>query len=187
MGRGELTIADYEDLCARVWDAAHDDDSDELDAIAGRLERLESAREPESPAAPVRRGGGTSPTPVDGAALVGATPAADRQSGTSAVLSDKKLTGRWAPMVETTWWSFFGDVKLDLREADWPAERIVLDFQSALSDVTIIVPPGTAIVDDTTGILGAVKIKTSANAPANGLTVVLDGVLMGSDVKVRDH
>lgn len=202
VGRGEMTIDEYDSLCGRVWDAGHDDDSTELDAVAGRLERLESARAPETgrspspgppaPSAnPYRNPDPYRPRPADGAApgkeLVGPTPDDDRQSGTPAIFSDKTFTGRWAPQATTTWWGIFGDVKLDLREANWPAARIELDFQSAFSDATVIVPPGTIVVDRTTSILGEVSIKTSSTAPANGLTVILDGVLVFGDIKVRDR
>ena len=122
-----------------------------------------------------------------GLELVGRTPDSDRQEGRPTLLSDKKFTGRWAPRADTTWWALFGEVKLDLRQADWPAERIVLDFQALCSDAKIIVPPGTTIVDDTTALLGEVKNKTSSTAPANGLTVVLDGFLFMSDLTVRDR
>ncbi|KGF19055.1 hypothetical protein, partial [Corynebacterium freneyi] len=43
VGRAELSIGEYDELCARVWDDELADDSPELDAIAGRLERIESA------------------------------------------------------------------------------------------------------------------------------------------------
>lgn len=198
-------MEEYDDLCTRVWDAGCDDASPELDAIAGRLERIESERPADAAPGsghlqiaqstnPYRQPDPYRPRPegaldrtADGAALVGRTPDDQRQDGRPAIFSDKSLTGRWAPRATTTWWELFGDVKLDLREADWPSERIVLDFQSAMSDTTIIVPPGTVIVDETTAILSDVKIKTSRTAPANGLTVVLDGVLIFGDLKVKDH
>ncbi|MFD5867790.1 LiaF domain-containing protein [Corynebacterium sp. NPDC060344] len=228
VGRGELSIGDYDDLCARVWDAGCDDESPELDAIAGRLERIEAARP--SGAAPgpdplgtahsgnpyrqpdpyrprgahggdiahtggpggdvARRGSGSASgagAGSTGAELVGNTPESERQDGRAALFSDRKMRGRWAPKATTTWWGVFGDVKLDLREADWPSDRIVLDFQSAMSETTIIVPPGTTIIDDTTVILGEVKIKASESAPANGLTVVIDGILLMSDLTIRDR
>lgn len=201
VGRGELSIDEYDSLCAQVWDAERDDESGELDSIAGRLERIESARPADAAPAPepmqiartdnpYRQPDPYRPRTPDGtgggAALVGRTPDDERQDGRPAIFSDKKLSGRWAPKATTTWWGLFGDVKLDLREADWPAERIVLDFQSAMSETTIIVPPGTTIVDDTTAVFGDVSIKTSQTTPSNGLTVVLDGILMMSDLKVRD-
>lgn len=202
VGRAELSIREYDELCARVWDDELADDSPELDAIAGRLERIESARPADTAPAPDPLHAARSDNPYrqpdpyrprpegrtdHGLELVGRTPDSDRQEGRPTLLSDKKFTGRWAPRADTTWWALFGEVKLDLRQADWPAERIVLDFQALCSDAKIIVPPGTTIVDDTTALLGEVKNKTSSTAPANGLTVVLDGFLFMSDLIVRDR
>lgn len=187
VGRGELTIDEYDDLCARVWADDVGDDSPELDAVAGRLERIESARG-RGAGGVGGVGGGTGAEVARRAGdLIGTTPESQRQGGKAVVFTERKFNGRWAPKALTTWWAVMGDVKLDLRDADWPAERIVLDVQSVMAEVKVIVPPGTAVIDETTSIMSEVSVKTSRKAPANGLTVVLDGVLVMAEVTVRDR
>lgn len=196
VGRGEITISEYEDACARVWSVDYGDDSTELDAVAGKLQRLEEAREHRrsaggAPSANPHHGSGVARTgstnvPAPQAGGHDVTRPEDRQAGSPAIFSEKKYRGRWAPRQDTTWWGLFGEVKLDLRDADWPADRLVLDFQSTFSEASIIVPPGTAVLDETTPVFGEVKISTSASVPRNGLTVVLQGILIFSDVRVKD-
>ena len=118
---------------------------------------------------------------------IGVTPPADRQKGSPAIFGDHEIEGRWAPQPETTWWSVFGETKIDLTEADFPGERLVLDVQSSFSEVRVTVPRGTRVVVNATAILSEVKQRQDPDAEANGLTVVIDGVLIFGELKIRER
>lgn len=190
VARGDLNIDEYSDLCAAVWDTSHDEDSPELDAIAGRLERLDEARARTNPGQG-HDGPGASISPhrnlPAGRHTIGVTPPADRQKGSPAIFGDHEIEGRWAPQPETTWWSVFGETKIDLTEADFPGERLVLDVQSSFSEVRVTVPRGTRVVVNATAILSEVKQRQDPDAEANGLTVVIDGVLIFGELKIRER
>ncbi|WJZ00484.1 hypothetical protein CHAN_09400 [Corynebacterium hansenii] len=114
------------------------------------------------------------------------SPDTPRQNGTATVFGSKEMSGWWSPKNETTWWSVFGELKLDLSRAELPSDNIVLDLQSFFSEIEITVPSGTRVIMDMTTPMTEVINHLNPNAQPNGLTVVLDGIVMFGEIKIRE-
>ncbi|MEP7160580.1 MAG: LiaF domain-containing protein [Dermatophilaceae bacterium] len=98
--------------------------------------------------------------PVVGDGSTGATPASGktvRVGGTAgqrtivAVFGDVKRRGQWTMASQTTAVPFFGEILLDLREATFETDRVVLKIFLAFGSIKVIVPPGVQV--DVRGVI----------------------------------
>lgn len=238
---GEIDINEYDELCATIWNVENAEESPALDAIAGRLERLEGNRRTHGGAGygnagpsghggsgygnggPTGHGiagpsgngdnrpanpygsnpyGAVGPGPSRGGAhppeasfgrgnvparfTVSNLPEHSRQDGKATIFGEKTFAGSWAPKNETTWWSTFGELNLDLTRADLPSHRIVLDLQAFFSEIVITVPFGTSVALDVSTPMTDVVNHLNPNAEPNGLTVVIEGIAMFCELKVSE-
>lgn len=146
----------------------------ELDALVGDL--------PGTHAAPA-----SLPTPAasPGRMLVDPShPSADADRIVT-VLGDAKRTGHWRLRRHTTGWVGLGDVTLDLREAVFEAEECVIDLTVVLGDLKLRVPEGVAVRDETSSLLGDVKILGLGPAAPGAPTVVLRSRVLLGDIVVH--
>lgn len=121
------------------------------------------------------------PAPGDpGRQVVATVPTRD-----STVFGDLKREGPWQLPAASRWDSFFGDVKLDLREAQVPAGEIVIDVRSFFGDVELLVPEGVLVEVRAKAYLGDVKQDAGMAGPTGAPRIVLTGSTVFGDVRVR--
>ncbi len=127
--------------------------------------------EPQPPAQPA------SNVPAGGASAGG------ESSSFVRVFGDLKRSGRFRLDDSTTGVAIFGDVFLDLREAELPA-RVELTVYTLFGDVKIIVPPGVTVQVSGFALFGDDKIDGTSPAPG-GPTLAIHRVGAFGDVKVK--
>ncbi|GAB98047.1 hypothetical protein BJY21_002863 [Kineosphaera limosa] len=126
------------------------------------------------------------PQPVHPSAVYpAAQPPATSGASTSVVrvFGDYKRQGRFRVDERTSAVMVFGDLTLDLREAEIPAQA-ELTVYTLFGDVKIIVPPGMAVSTSGFSVFGDDKIDDSGNAPG-GPSLRIHRVGIFGDVKVK--
>ncbi|MDO5627879.1 MAG: LiaF-related protein [Mobilicoccus sp.] len=104
-----------------------------------------------------------------------------------AIFGDSKRTGQFVPAESSTAVSVFGDVKIDLREAVVPQDRITVNAYSMFGDVTVIIPPGFIVDAGGFQVFGDLNqhIRPIEAPSPTDRTVILNGYCMFGDVTVR--
>ena len=157
-GEGRLT---FEELADRIEDAARAKTRGEL----ARLTR-------DLPA------GSAVPVPAPGAAL-------EAPASQSSVFGDVRREGAWIVPARSSWHSVFGDVVLDLREAQVISAEVHIDAVSVFGDIDLLVPEGIAVEVRSSAPLGVVRQQAGAVAPPGAPRVILTGWTAFGDVHVR--
>ena len=105
-----------------------------------------------------------------------------------AVFGGAERKGRWLVEPRTNVSALFGGIDLDFREAVLTQREVTVQCAVIFGGVTIVVPHGVRVVNNTTAILGGATIRgadtvTDPNAP----TIRLTGTCMlgGIDVKAK--
>jgi hypothetical protein len=167
-GEGRLT---FEELADRIEDAARARTRGELALLTRDLPAGRAAATP----AP-----GPGPADAPGAAPA---PAASQSS----VFGDVRRKGAWIVPPRSSWHSVFGDVVLDLREAQVNSAEVHIDAVSVFGDVDLLVPEGIAVEVRVTAGVGSVRQKAGDAAPPGAPRVILTGWTAFGDVHVRAH
>ncbi|MFE0454884.1 DUF1707 domain-containing protein [Streptomyces sp. NPDC058914] len=71
-----------------------------------------------------------------------------------AVMSGFQRRGRWTVPRRFGCFAFWGGGELDLREADFAAEEVVINCVAIMGGVNIVVPPGVEVVVRGLGVMG---------------------------------
>jgi Domain of unknown function (DUF1707)/Cell wall-active antibiotics response 4TMS YvqF len=176
----------------RASDAERDATIERLRAAAGegRLTLEELADRIEAATATTTRGelaALTADLPAPGALASSAGPAAEvlvAPVEATSVFGDLSRSGPWRLPQRIRWRTVFGDVKLDLREAQVPAGTIEIDASTVFGDVELLVPEGVLVEVRSRAFLGDVKQRAGSSAPAGAPRVVLTGRTVFGDVRV---
>ena len=105
------------------------------------------------------------------------------QSNQVRVFGDLTRTGQFRLEEKSSSMMLFGDVFLDLREAELPAESEVTAY-SLFGDVKVIVPPGVNVLVSGFSLFGDDKVENSQRLEG-GPTLKIHRVGAFSDVKVK--
>ena len=105
------------------------------------------------------------------------------QSNQVRVFGDLTRTGQFRLEEKSSSLMLFGDVFLDLREAELPAESEVTAY-SLFGDVKVVVPPGVNVLVSGFSLFGDDKVENSQRAEG-GPTLKIHRVGAFSDVKVK--
>jgi len=103
----------------------------------------------------------------------------------STVFGDVRRGGRWIVPELSRWESLFGDVVLDLREAQVTAGEVTVDAGTIFGDVDVLVPEGVLVEVRSRVLFGDVRQQAGEVGPAGAPRVVLVGGTVFGDVKVR--
>jgi hypothetical protein len=101
------------------------------------------------------------------------------------VFGDHKRDGPWRLPERSEWSTVFGDVKLDLRQAQVPAGEIEIAASTVFGDVELLVPEGVVVEIRSKTFFGDVKQDAGMVAPAGAPRIVLTGWTTFGDVRVR--
>jgi DUF1707 SHOCT-like domain/Cell wall-active antibiotics response LiaF, C-terminal len=97
---------------------------------------------------------------------------------------DIKRSGAWVVPPESSFRSYFGHVKLDLREATITAQEIRIDAFTPFGNIDLLVPEGVHVDVRAAAKLGKLKQETSAASPGAPRIVLTGGTWFGN-VKIR--
>lgn len=114
----------------------------------------------------------TAPTPAKAPVILG-------------IFGDVERTGRWTPAPLTKIIPIFGDVRLDLREADLSSGQVEIRGYVAFGDVTIIVPPDVDVDLQAFTIFGDHKHQQIAPATPGQRRVVVTVYGVFCDITVK--
>lgn len=107
----------------------------------------------------------------------------------SAVFSTTQRDGVWyvPRMLELK--VVFGDIKLDLRDAQFASDVVEIDIDLFFGAVVLTLPAGTMVENECSAYFGGLKHKKSPalGTEPNGLIVRLTGELKFGDVKIRER
>ncbi len=105
----------------------------------------------------------------------------------SAVFGDQRRSGAWIVPAEGRWESLFGDVKLDLREAQVAADEMRIDAGTVFGDIELLVPEGIVVDVRARTLFGDVRQEAGEVGAPGAPRVTLTGGTVFGDVRVRHH
>ena len=130
----------------------------------------------------------TQPLPLHPAADVrlvvpeGAVPESDRLS---TIMASTKREGPWRIRQHSVANNVMGSIHLDLTQATFDAPVVEISGTHLMAAMTVRVPLGTNVRDETTKVLGDTSIKDIGDPDPTMPTVVITGTNLMSDIKVR--
>jgi len=105
-----------------------------------------------------------------------------------AVMSETRRRGPWVVEETQNAFALMGSVELDLREALFTADEVVLNASAVMGEVSILVDAGTTVVVDGFAVMGEF-VEQRARVPfdpaAGGPTVRVRGFALMGSVSVR--
>lgn len=104
----------------------------------------------------------------------------EREKRYVAVFSEVRKEGSWAPPAFARVRAYFGTVVLDLREAILPPDGMLIDAETTLGEIKIILPLGVAAQVDCTAFLAEVVDKTHGGTLEGPLIRVRGGATLGT-------
>ncbi len=113
--------------------------------------------------------------------------AAQKTQTLFAVLSGNERRGTWQPARTINAFALMGGITIDLREAEFPRQGIVINAGCIMGSVEVIVPPGINV--DLTGIplLGGMENRAGSGIPGSPEVMVKGiAVLGGVEVKRKE-
>jgi hypothetical protein len=114
-----------------------------------------------------------------GTALTPPAPAANVRT-----LGDVKRAGTWIVPAESSFRTFFGTVKLDLRQAQLSALETTIHVRALFGNVELLVPEGVEVEVRAGTRMGRLTLEAGAATPGAPRIVLTGGTVFG-DVKVR--
>jgi len=170
-GEGRLT---FEELADRLQAAG-------TATTRGELETLTRDLPAAGPSAPA-------PAPPPTSARVPpptSAPVPPQAPGRSSVFGDVRGEGVWRVPASSRWFTVFGDVVLDLREARVRDAVVTVDASTVFGDIDLLVPEGIAVEVRSRTIFGDVRQDAGDSVDPNVPHVVLTGWTVFGDVRVR--
>jgi hypothetical protein len=151
-------------------------------AAEGRLTFEELADRVDAASAAVTRGDLARLT-EDLPAPLPAVPAQDMEMIRTA--GDIKRSGAWVVPAECTFRSYFGHIKLDLRDARMAAPEVRINAFALFGNVDLLVPEGVHVEIQARARLGQLKHEADAPVAPGAPRIILTGGTGLGDVKVR--
>ncbi|GAA2446148.1 DUF1707 SHOCT-like domain-containing protein [Streptomyces glaucus] len=124
------------------------------------------------------------PAPVPGRPPAGAIPA-DPDDTVVAVLSNAVRRGRWRPGRRIHVYAVLGSVEIDLSEALFEYQQVVVKVFSVLGSVEVRVPENVSLRGLGGGVLGNFEVHTLDAAEPGAPVVYIDGWAVLGDVEAR--
>jgi len=97
------------------------------------------------------------------------------------VFGSLKRNGRFSVPPELQVKTAFGELKLDLRDALFPAKHVLLVAESLCASVEVLLPEGVTVVDHTSALMSSHNVSQASEE--HGPVIHLEGWSVFSDVK----
>ncbi|MEV5887607.1 DUF1707 domain-containing protein [Streptomyces sp. NPDC052020] len=110
---------------------------------------------------------------------------ADPDENVVAVFSGAVRKGRWRPGRRIHAWAVFGSVEIDLSEAIFEYQQVVVKAFSVFGSVEIRVPQNVSLRGTGGGVLGSFEVDTLDSADAGAPVVYIDGWAVLGSVEAR--
>ncbi|WP_342318991.1 DUF1707 SHOCT-like domain-containing protein [Corynebacterium mayonis] len=164
---GQLSLSEFDERSATVWEATW---ADELKSLTADLAPLPTPSRAASP--------------LDTSTLV--DPNATGSGHTFSVLGVSEMKGTWAVAPRHLSFTLVGENTLDLRQAVLTSNEIVITCISILGVINIIVPDGVHVISEGVGILGEFKhtSRDGASQPVNAPIIRLRGWALLGEVTI---
>jgi hypothetical protein len=120
----------------------------------------------------------TSDLPATAAVGIPAQPAGVRGVG------DVKRSGRWTVPAENSFRTWFGHIRLDLRQAQISATETHIHARALFGNVDLLVPEGVEVEVQARTQVGRTNLQASSGIPGAPRIVLTGGTFFG-DIKVR--
>lgn len=114
-----------------------------------------------------------------------AVPTSSDPDRMTSVLTEVKRQGPWRVRRRTYATVFCGGLRLDLTEATFEAPVIEINITQLIGGVTLRVPVGSTIRDETTAVLAETSIRGIGQPNPSCPTIVLKGTNILGDIKIR--
>lgn len=98
--------------------------------------------------------------------------------------SGSKLAGRWTVPDHFRLFAVFGGLELDFTDAVWTSDELVIDNVAVFGGMTIRVPDGVDVVDNTFALFGGTDVKRINPAPG-GKRIILRGMAMFGGIEAK--
>ncbi|WP_307852265.1 DUF1707 domain-containing protein [Streptomyces sp. b94] len=134
------------------------------------------------PAAHTGRGPGAAPVP--NRPTVGAIPA-EADENLVAVFSSAVRKGRWRASRRIHAYAVFGSVEIDLSEAVFEHQQVVIKAFSVFGSVEVRVPENVSLRGAGGGVLGNFEVHTLDSAEAEAPVIYVDGWAVLGSVEAR--
>lgn len=107
----------------------------------------------------------------------------------NAMLATKQRNGAWVVPPQLALNTVMGEIKLDLREAIFESNEVVLNVTCVMGGVKVWAPAGTEVIDATRGALSEVKLKKLNPTQPPSLRLIISGMVFMGEVTVygSDH
>jgi hypothetical protein len=104
------------------------------------------------------------------------------------ILGSLVRAGNWNVPEEIELLVIMGEARLDLREASFAADTVVINLSLTLGSFELTVPPGTQVENDCHLVITSCEHKRPKRRPVepNGLTVIIQGRSTVGDLKIRE-
>jgi hypothetical protein len=102
-------------------------------------------------------------------------------------MGDVKRSGAWVVPAECRFRSYFGHIKLDLRQATITAQTIYIDAHTPFGNIDLLVPEGVHVEVRANPVVGKLKQQTSGSPSPGAPRIILTGGTWFGDVKVRNQ
>ena len=103
---------------------------------------------------------------------------------TVSVLSSTRREGQWIVPAYFSNLAILGDTKLDMRNAQFEAQTCEINVNTVLGGVTVWVPDGVKVLDQTMKVMGDSKLEGLRPQVPGAPTIVFKGFLLMGDLKV---
>jgi hypothetical protein len=135
---------------------------------------------------PAAHQGRTAPayTPAPNRPAAGAIPP-DADENVVAVFSAATRRGRWRPGRRLHAYAVFGSVEIDLSEAVFEYQQVVIKAVSVFGDVQVRVPENVSLRGTGGGVLGNFEVATLDSAESGAPVVYVDGWAVLGNVEAR--
>ncbi|TWV47300.1 DUF1707 domain-containing protein [Streptomyces misionensis] len=110
---------------------------------------------------------------------------AESDANVVAVLSNAVRRGRWRPGRRLHAYAVFGSVEIDLSEAIFEYQQVVIKAVSVFGDVQIRVPENVTLRGNGGGVLGNFEVSTLDSAETDAPVVYVDGWAVLGNVEAR--
>lgn len=123
-------------------------------------------------------------TPAPGRPAPGSTPA-EPDENLVAVFSSATRRGRWRPGRRMHAYAIFGTVEIDLSEAIFEYQQVVIRAISVFGDVQIRVPENVSLRGTGGGVLGNFEVSPLDSVEQDAPVIYVDGLAVLGNVEAR--
>ncbi|MGP3953901.1 DUF1707 SHOCT-like domain-containing protein [Streptomyces sp. 7N604] len=102
-----------------------------------------------------------------------------------AVFSASTRKGRWRIGRRTNVFTCFGSVEIDLTEAMFEQQQVVINATSIFGSVEVRVPENVTLRGSGTGVFGNVEVDTQESADLNAPVVVISGYAVFGSIEAK--